>query len=438
MSAGTKRVVRGKSRSALAPAACVIALCFAGFVTGRRPCMAQAPAQAAPQPTTRAPRGTQAVSTAPTAAPLTYDQLIQQAKALVSSGPEDGLQLSRRAIQQDPSRYEAHVIAAGALGQQKQYGQATVHLQVAMALAPDDQKPSVARALAEMKVASLPADSRRKLDGLMLILDDAQQAKSATDRERLLHEFLDKSDAFLNQYPSIADVWLIRATVALELDEAKVGWQAGRMLVQLAQGQSPDPKTRRLMARLERNGWLDAKPPVIPGLIASFNAKLQSIGEQRCHVTKSNQSEEDSTYSLEELKGDWRTGLETIWHNTWTWSIRTSYHLSDRTVNGLSQSVNVAQPSTLRIGEDGFNARVLQNDASSPRQCAWRLVVGPVYAHDGKVRTISSLIDLNDTMEATKDATLPSADVLSSNSKDDLQFLADTLMKIHAACLDSR
>jgi len=220
---------------------------------------------------------------------LTYDQMVQRAKALVSSRSQDALQFCQQAIQKDPSRYEAHVIAAAALRQQNKFGRALIQIQVANALAPDEEKPGLARAIAEMKVASLPAESRRKLDSLMLILDDAQAAKSVADREKFLREFLEKSDSFLSAYPSISDLWLLRAQIAIDLDEPVLGWQAGRKLIEFSVDQSGNAITRRLMAKLERNGWLTQSPAeLFPKLIDAFNRKAAEIGVQRAEGLYSN------------------------------------------------------------------------------------------------------------------------------------------------------
>jgi hypothetical protein len=274
--------------------------------------------------------------------------MVEPAKTLVILRPQDAVTLCKQAIQRDPSRYEAHVVAAAALRQQKLYARASAHLQTALALAPEDQTPSIRRALTETKVAVLSADSSRKLDGLKLILDDAGRTKSRDDRETFLREFLSKSDVFLKDYPLISDLWLIRAQIAVEMDEPNLGWRAGRKLIELGDNLSDDPAARKLLATLERKGWLDQKPPdVIPTLTAAFTAKLQVIGVQRFHGVSQTHTETDTTDSLDHLSGSCQAGLEI------TETLAVIQKREDRSSSNFTH-----QPFTLWPNNDHFNAVV--------------------------------------------------------------------------------
>jgi hypothetical protein len=290
MSHRTKRPTDRRGPKVLSRAAYLIALFLAGS-TAQWTCQAQVSAQGPAKPAVTV---SQANAAALPAASLNYDQMVQRAKALASAHPQDALALCKQTIQRDPSRYEAHVVAAAALRQQKQYGRAVAQLQTALALAPENQTPRIRRALTETKVASLRADSRRKLDGLMLILEDAQATKSAADRERFLREFLAKSDAFLNEYPSISDLWSLRAQTAIELGEAKTGWQAGRKLIELGYDRSDVLSNRKLMATLERKGWLGDHAPQTK---AEATAKLVSF--LRANIAL---HEKDETSAVEDCR----------------------------------------------------------------------------------------------------------------------------------------
>jgi hypothetical protein len=434
MSSATKR----GSASVFSPAACLIALCIAGFGIAGRSANPQTPAPpAARNPARTAPK----TPTAPSAS-VSYDQMVERAKALISVRPQEAVQVSSRAIKQDPSRYEAHVIAAAALRQQKLYGQATIHLLIAMALAPDDQTPSIRRALAETKVSALPADSRRRLDSLMLILEDAQGARSPGDREPFLREFLTKSAPFLQEYPLVSDLWLLRAQIAVELNEPRLGWQAGQKLMEFGDDRSEDPNTRKLMAMLERKGWLAKKPPdVIPALIAAFNDKIQGIGVQKFHGVDRFDQEFDTTDSLDELRGNCKTGLETRESLLSVQKAGKKYILDPN----LYVSKFEDQPLTLLVGNDQFNAVVGQFESSDIERLGYTgsLAVGPAYVHDGKVHSVFRQQDepTTTTDDRRKDGLWHRGSdftLFRSNSKSDLQFLADTLMKIHSACLDNR
>src|SRR5262249_2505181 len=62
--------------------------------------------------------------------------------------------------------------------------------------------------------------------------------------------------------PFVADLWLLRAAAALELDYPEMGWIAKYQLDQLGMMDSDDPTFRRIMAQLERKHWLDKMPGI--------------------------------------------------------------------------------------------------------------------------------------------------------------------------------
>lgn len=336
----------------------------------------------------------------------------------------------------DPSRYEAHVIAAAALRRQKEYGGALVHLRIAIALAPDDEKPRVSHAIAELKVASLSPDSRRRLDGFMLILDDAHAAQSSADREKFLREFLEKSEGFLATYPAISDLWVIRAGIAIDLNEPVIGWRAGRKLIELGEDHSENPAIRKLLARLERNGWLSENPAdIIAALVSAFNARIQAIGVQQFHGTDFLKNRIDTTNSMSDLTGDCKTGFET------TESLLTIQKGAGFTDPDYFGSNVRKQPLTILVDDAHFNAIVSQMDPSEDRGYAWAFGVAPVRTHDGTAHTDFRGRDGagGTTNDRTEDGPWPVNfiyAILFSNSKPDMQFLADTLMKIHLVCMD--
>ena len=96
----------------------------------------------------------------------------------------------------------------------------------------------------------------------MLIAEDADKAQTADDREKLLKEFLDKSNGFLKVHPSQLNVWLIRAAASVELGEPRIGWEAGKSLRTLGAEKINDPKTDKVLAMLDRKGWLSESEPV--------------------------------------------------------------------------------------------------------------------------------------------------------------------------------
>jgi hypothetical protein len=368
---------------------------------------------------------------------LSYDQMVERARALISARPQEALQISGQAIQKDPSRYEGHVIAA-ALRWEKEYVRASVHLRVAMALAPDEEKPGLSHAIAEMKVASLPSESRRRLDALMLVLEDALAAQSLADREKFQREFLARSETLLATYPAVSDLWAIRAQIAIDLDEPVIGSRAGGKLIELGEDRSENPAIRKLLARLERNGWLSGNlEDAVPALVSAFNARIRAIGVQQFHGFDFLKNSVDTTNSLSELSGDCKNGLDT----TESRLTATKGDGALRPDSFYSKLEN--QRLTILAGDVHFNALISQSDPSRPSGgYAFAIGVAPVRTHDATVHSVvrnsEGASESNDPIKGWLWPANSNYVILFSNNRADLQFLADTLTKIHLACMNGR
>ena len=190
-----------------------------------------------------------------TASP-TYNQLVQVGYDLLRQGHVQQAYLSAtRAASIDAARFEAYALAALALHARGDDALAREFVEKATARSPAGKKAALA------EIARLVgADSRRRLDALMLIARDADAAKTADARQPLLIEFLTKSTGFLSDYPSVGSVWSLRAAIALELNYSTIGWAAARQLRDLGLDKTNNPKIRRIMAELERKNWLGDAP----------------------------------------------------------------------------------------------------------------------------------------------------------------------------------
>lgn len=187
-----------------------------------------------------------------------YQTAVQQAKQLLTARQFKQSQVTaERAVRLDGQRYEAHIIAASALRSQKQYSGAIQHLQTALSLAPDEIRPEIQRAISEVRIGSLPLDARRKLDAVMLIIDEASKQTDSSKRNGLLREFMVQSNAFLEEYSFVPDLWLLRAEAALELGMPEQGWIAGQQLRKLGVADDPDQSVQTVLTQLERRRWLD-------------------------------------------------------------------------------------------------------------------------------------------------------------------------------------
>jgi hypothetical protein len=225
-----------------------------------------------------------------------YDQLVGTASSLLKQGKlDEAKQAAQRAIEQNANGYQAYAVAAKIASQQGAAADAANFIKKALELAPDDATKAKVKQLAAMLAttgspnqptpgqSSLSGQDQRKLDVLMLILEDAEKATTPEDRAKAFREYLEKSGDFAAAHPEQTNIWVMRAFAAVDLDEPKLGWEAGKKLQALGADNSNDPKLRRAMASLDRKGWLGDKPAAdrreinaaIKSVIDSINERLQ-------------------------------------------------------------------------------------------------------------------------------------------------------------------
>lgn len=208
-----------------------------------------------------------------------YLDLVQSAQLLMGQGKlDEAVGKAEAARKLDEKRFEAPATLALILHAQGKAAQAQAAVEEALKLVPAEQKAKV-EAIAK-RVASnaggtvaaekggvLPATARRRLDGLFLIIEEADKARTNEEKRKLFQEYLERSGEFVKEYPKELTVWTLRAVAALELGQAKPGWAAGQEMTKLGADDSEDPKVRRVMAMLDRKGWLGKEAPT--GLISA-------------------------------------------------------------------------------------------------------------------------------------------------------------------------
>jgi tetratricopeptide (TPR) repeat protein len=191
-------------------------------------------------------------------ATLGYKGLVQQAKQQIAAGKFSQAEASaEKAIRIDPTRIEAHIIAAAALKSQSHYQNAIQHLNTALSLAPNELKGELLRAITEVRISSLPPDARSELEDAMSMIVAARSDTDATRRNNSLRTFMARSSSFLDDHSFVPELWLLRAAAAIELGEPELGGIAGRKLIELGVAASSDPTVRSVMAQLKDKGWLD-------------------------------------------------------------------------------------------------------------------------------------------------------------------------------------
>ncbi len=201
-----------------------------------------------------------------------YDTLVSQARTLLREEKvAEAATNATEAVKLLPARYDAHAVTALIAIRQGDAAVAKAAVAKAIELAPADKKApleSLQKKLAELEpppakpavtaeAPKLTGEARRKLDGLLLIIEEADKAKG-DERTKLLREFMAKSADFILLAPQQNNIWIARAAVAVELDYHGAGWLAGRWLKEAGLESSDEPAVRKVLAALERKGWLAA------------------------------------------------------------------------------------------------------------------------------------------------------------------------------------
>jgi formylglycine-generating enzyme required for sulfatase activity len=216
-----------------------------------------------------------------------YSTQVLKANALFNQDNQDSLApalaLVQAAIQSEPKRFEGYALEALIFAKRGQAQEARQALATAQELAPADKKERLTKvqAYVEAHAGAPPVASaapspevQRKLNVLKLITDDADKAKSPQERRTLLNEFMDKSTEVLELAPLQTNIWVLRAVAAMELNQATAGRAAGLQLVRLGMDASGDSNIGKLMAQLDRKGWLTATAAPLTATAALWENSL--------------------------------------------------------------------------------------------------------------------------------------------------------------------
>ena len=204
----------------------------------------------------------------------TYEDLLTQGNNLMKGGDLHGAaNTAAEAIKLDSNRFEGFVLAALIRYQQNNQVQAQRFLAKAYALAPAGKKAALDKVAAIINtppvqkaapVATAPVSAPAPVEDhemvhqreiLKLILADAD-ANSGSARKQFLGEFLTNSAAYVTQYPNDTNIWMLRAVVAVELNDAQAGWEAGQKMKAMGLDDSDNPAVIKVMAALERKNWM--------------------------------------------------------------------------------------------------------------------------------------------------------------------------------------
>ena len=210
-----------------------------------------------------------------------YEELVAAGRTAMNEGRfAEAAAAAAEAIRRDEGRFEAYALSALVLQKQGAKAEALKFATRALEVAPPGKRAVVEQLKASLDAgagaaaappapapspgASLSREDQRKWQALQLIHEEARQAPNRGEQLRALREFLERSAEFATTHPDFAPVWLARAAVSVEADDAASGWAAVRALRRLKLEESDDPETARVFVRLERKGWLGDNAPPSP------------------------------------------------------------------------------------------------------------------------------------------------------------------------------
>jgi formylglycine-generating enzyme required for sulfatase activity len=201
-------------------------------------------------------------------AAASYDDTVIEANRLYKAdqfGP--ALAAAESAAKLAPDRFEPHALRALILQSMGRHDDAQKAIEQARALAKPDDMLKVEKIAAKLNAVTAAAKGepdaaqRRRFNVLNLILEEADKAADPAARIKLQQEFLVQSANYLKTYPDDARVWTLRAKLAVELNLRREGILATRQMQRLGLTNSDDSAIARLIAQIDRKGWLTDRTP---------------------------------------------------------------------------------------------------------------------------------------------------------------------------------
>jgi len=121
--------------------------------------------------------------------------------------------------------------------------------------APTSSKP--AQPAANTNPEQLTGMDKVDYNALIVLARQAQQTTELAEQTKLLKQFMDQSDVFLQKHPEQMLLWQFRVQLAISLNEPMEGYKAGQRLLADGAADSSDPSLQQLLGELKNKGWLD-------------------------------------------------------------------------------------------------------------------------------------------------------------------------------------
>jgi hypothetical protein len=94
-------------------------------------------------------------------------------------------------------------------------------------------------------------------NALIELAREAQQTTDLTEQTKLLNQFMDQSNLFLEKHSDQMLLWQLRAASAISLNQPMAGYTSGEKLIGAGAANSNDANLQRLLGQLRNKGWLD-------------------------------------------------------------------------------------------------------------------------------------------------------------------------------------
>jgi hypothetical protein len=261
---------------------------------------------------------------------------------------------------------------------------------------PSDQRLMKAKALIERMLAtdrptsaapvagsmaanaqSLSGMDKVDYNALIALARQAQQTTDLAEQKKLLNQFMDQSNLFLQKHSGQTLVWQLRAASAISLNQPMEGYEAGRALIAAGAVDSNDPALQNLIGQLKNKGWLDKHEAEVQAekkrdyisVLGTWRYHLSTSdhkGHEIAHadwtiefsksdsalegyVTKGNGKKESTPW----LKGTILDSGEITWERHWgsSWKPASVDLDSDR------RTMRVVFIESIAIGQNAFNTR---------------------------------------------------------------------------------
>lgn len=261
---------------------------------------------------------------------------------------------------------------------------------------PNDQRLIKAKALIERMLAPVSStvaapiagsmsSNAEQLSGmdkvdynaLIVLARQAQQTSDLPEQKKLLNQFMDQSNLFLQKHSGQMLVWQLRAASAISLNQPVEGYEAGQALIAAGAADSNDPALENLIGLLKNKGWLDMREAEVQAkrkrdyvsILGTWRYHLSTTdhkGHEIAHadwtlefsksdsalegyVTKSNGKRE----SMPWLRGTILDSGEITWERHWGSSWKPVSVDLDRDRGAMK----VVFVESIAIGQNAFNTR---------------------------------------------------------------------------------